>query len=54
MHSEMLFKIPEGKSLLGRAKRRWEGNIIMDIKEMWCGALEWIIWFLIISSDGFF
>ena len=33
---------PEGKSLLGRSRRRWEDNIKMDLHEVGCGVIEWI------------
>jgi hypothetical protein len=30
---------PEGRSPLGRPRRRWEGNIRIDLRE-----LEWKVW----------
>jgi len=33
---------PEGKKTLGRHRRRWEGNIKMDLQEMGCGGMDWI------------
>ena len=33
---------PEGKSPLGRPRRRWEDNIKMDLQEMGCGGMDWI------------
>jgi len=33
---------PEGKSKLGRPRRRWEDNIKMDLQEMRCGGMDWI------------
>jgi hypothetical protein len=33
---------PEGKRPLGRFKRRWEDYIKMDLKEVGCGAMDWI------------
>jgi hypothetical protein len=33
---------PEGKRPLGRARRRWEDNIKMDIQEVGCGGMYWI------------
>ena len=27
----------EGKGLLGRPRRRWEGNIKMDLRQVGCG-----------------
>jgi hypothetical protein len=32
----------EGKRLLGRRRRRWMGNIMMDIMEIVCGGVDWI------------
>jgi hypothetical protein len=33
---------PEGKSPFGRTRRRWEGNIKMDLQEVGCGGMDWI------------
>jgi len=33
---------PEGKRPLGNPRRRWEGNIKMDLQEVGCGGMEWI------------
>jgi len=33
---------PEGKKPLGRPRRRWEGNIKMDLQEVGCGCVDWI------------
>ena len=33
---------PEGKRPLGRPRRRWLGNIRMDLQEVGCGYMEWI------------
>jgi hypothetical protein len=33
---------PEGKSLLGRPRRRWEGNIKMDLQEVGEGCGDWM------------
>jgi hypothetical protein len=33
---------PEGKSSLGRPKRRWEGNIKMDLQEVGGGRGDWM------------
>ena len=33
---------PEGKRPLGRPRRRWEGNIKMDLKEMGRGCGDWM------------
>ena len=32
----------EGKSPLGRPRRRWEDNIKMGFREVRCGCREWI------------
>ena len=31
---------PEGKTPLGRPRRRWEDNIKMDLQEMRCGGMD--------------
>ena len=33
---------PEGKSPLGRPRRRWEYNIKRDLQEVGCGGMDWI------------
>jgi len=33
---------PEGKRPIGTPRRRWEGNIKMDLQEVGCGAMDWI------------
>jgi len=33
---------PEGKSPLGRPRRRWEDSIKMDLQEVGCGGMDWI------------
>jgi len=33
---------PEGKRQLGRARRRWQDNIKMDLQEVGCGGMDWI------------
>jgi hypothetical protein len=33
---------PEGKSPLGRPRRRWEDGIKMDLTEIGLGCVEWI------------
>jgi hypothetical protein len=33
---------PEGKRPLGRLRRRWEGNIEMDLREIGWGGMNWI------------
>jgi len=38
----VLLEKPEGKRPLGRPRRKWEGNIKMDLQEVRCGGMEWI------------
>ena len=33
---------PEGKRPLGRPRRRWVYNIMMDLQEVGCGYVDWI------------
>jgi len=33
---------PEGKKQLGRPRRRWVDNIMMDLQEVGCGYMDWI------------
>ena len=33
---------PKGKRPLGRPRRRWEGNIKMDLQEVGCRGMDWI------------
>jgi hypothetical protein len=33
---------PEGKTPLGRPRRRWEDNIRKDLKETGWGGMDWI------------
>jgi hypothetical protein len=33
---------PEGKSLLGRRRRRWVDNVKMDLREIGWGDMDWI------------
>jgi len=33
---------PEGKSPLGRPRRRWEDNIKMDVQGVGSGDMDWI------------
>jgi len=32
---------PEGKRPLGRPRRRWEYNIMMDLQELGYGGVDW-------------
>jgi len=38
----VLVRKPEGKRPLGRPRRRWVGNIRMDLQEVECGYMDWI------------
>jgi hypothetical protein len=33
---------PEGKRPLGRPRRRWENNIMMDLQEVGLGCGDWM------------
>jgi hypothetical protein len=33
---------PEGKRPLGRPRRRWQGGIRMDLREIGWGSVDWI------------
>jgi hypothetical protein len=37
-----LVRKPEGKTPLGRSRRRWVDGIRMDLKEIGWGSVEWI------------
>ena len=34
---------PEGKRPLGRSRRRWVGNIRMNLQEVGCRYMDWIV-----------
>ena len=34
---------PEGKRPLGRPRRRWVDNIRVDLQEVGCGCMDWIV-----------
>jgi len=34
---------PEGKRPLGRPRHRWEDNTKMDLQEVGCGDMDWIM-----------
>ena len=34
---------PEGQRPLGRPRRRWVDNIRMDLQEVGCGYMDWIV-----------
>jgi hypothetical protein len=38
----VLMRKPEGKSPLGRPRRRWEDGIKMDVKDIGWGSVDWI------------
>jgi hypothetical protein len=42
MGKRILFGKPEGKRPLGRTRRRWVGNIKMDVGDVGCGGMDWI------------
>jgi len=42
----------EGKRLLGRSRRRWEENILMDLQEVEWEAWSGLIWLRIGIGDG--
>jgi hypothetical protein len=37
----VLVQISEGKRQLGGPRRRWEGNIKMDLREVECEGVDW-------------
>jgi hypothetical protein len=43
---------PEGKSPLGRPRRRWEDNIKMDLREVGIDGANRFSWLRIGSSGG--
>jgi hypothetical protein len=40
--NKILVGKPEGKSPLGRPRRRWEENITLDLREIWGEVVDWI------------
>jgi hypothetical protein len=38
----VLVRMPEGKTPLGRPRRRWEDNIKMDLREIGTNVSNWI------------
>jgi hypothetical protein len=45
---------PEGRRPLGRARRRWEDNIKMDLREVeWGAAWIGLMWLRIGTGGGF-
>jgi hypothetical protein len=51
----ILVRKPEGKRPLGRPRRKWVGNIKMDLREIAWDGVVWIglIWLRIGTSGGF-
>jgi hypothetical protein len=43
---------PEGKSLLGRPRRKWGDNVKMDLQEMGLGAWTGLSWLRIETGGG--
>jgi hypothetical protein len=43
---------PEGKTLLGRTRRRWEDNIKMDLREIRSMGRNGFSWLRIVSDGG--
>jgi hypothetical protein len=39
----VLVGTPEGKRQLGKSGRRWEDNIKMNLQEVECGGIDWLI-----------
>jgi hypothetical protein len=39
----VLVRRPERKKPLGRPRRKWEDNIKMDLQEMGCEGIYWIV-----------
>jgi len=40
---KILVRKRDGKSPLGRHRRRWDGNIKLDLQEFGCGGRHWIV-----------
>jgi len=43
---------PEEKRPMGRPRRRWEGNIKVDLQEVGCGVWTGSIWLRIGAGGG--
>ena len=50
--SRVLEGKPEGKTPLGRRRRRWEDNIKMDLQEVGCGVRNGSNWLRIGTGGG--
>jgi hypothetical protein len=33
---------PEGRRPIGKPRRRWEDNIMLDLREVGCGCVDWM------------
>jgi hypothetical protein len=42
----------EGKRPLGRTRRRWVGNIEIDLREIGLDGMDWLIWIRVGTSGG--
>jgi hypothetical protein len=42
MYTKFRSEKPKGKRKLGRPRRRWKDNIIMDLTGIVCGIVDWI------------
>jgi hypothetical protein len=49
---KMLVRMTEGKIPLGRARRRWEGDIKMNLREVGFGMLIGFIWLMLGAGGG--
>jgi hypothetical protein len=41
-HKILVGKPQEGKRPVGRPRRRWEDNIILDLREIGWGCVDWV------------
>jgi hypothetical protein len=48
----MLVRMTEGKRPDGRARRRWEGDIKMNLREVGFGMLIGFIWLMLGAGGG--
>jgi len=39
----VLLEKTEGQRQLGRPRRKWEDNIKMDLQEVGCGGMNWVV-----------
>ena len=44
---------PDGKRALGRPRRKWEGNIKLDLQEVRCVVWTGVIWLRIGTVDHY-